>query len=465
MRRGRDVIGALVALGFALAPVGARAAPLRLEDAIRAAWAHNPGLAAGSALVRAAHEEAATARDARLPTLSFSARGIVTDEPMMAFGIKLNEAKITQADFEPSRLNSPDPIGGVGLGASVVQPVYMGGRLAAGRRAAEAEADAEAHAHDRRRDEIAVAVVEAYFGTQVAEQGLRFAEDTLQHAAETERFTRSRNQQGLALDADVARATAFRAQAEADRATARQRVATARSALVLLAGDEVAGADLSTPVEHAPAGEVPHGTAPSPSPSPPAGVRIDTSTFAEVPPGVDRPDLLAARLRATAADEARAAAKGSLLPEVFAQAGVETLRASFDQGATWFQAVLVARWQLSLGALDGMHAAEARAAAAHSAATWQERQARREVDEARRAVETAAVRVGAAREAVAASEAARALREARHRQGLLPLTDVLDAEAGLAGARALLLGSQLQARLARAQLQLALGQSIEGVQS
>jgi len=154
-----------------------------------------------------------------------------------------------------------------------------------------------------------------------------------------------------------------------------------------------------------------------------------------------------------------------LLPEVFAQAGVETLRSSIDQGATWFQGLLVARWQLSLGALDGTRAAEARAAAAHSAAAWQERQARREVDEARRAVETADVRVGSAREAVAASEAARRLREARHRQGLLPLTDVLDAEAGLAGARSLLLGSQHQARLARAQLQLALGQPIEGVKS
>jgi len=451
-----DVIGTVAALGFALTPVGAHAAPLSLEDAIRGAWARNPGLAAGEDLVRAAREDAAAARDARLPTLSFSAKGIVTDEPMMAFGIKLNEQKITEADFTPARLNAPDPVGGVGLGASVVQPIYVGGRITAGRRAAEAQAGAEARSQERRRDEIALRVVDAYFGAQVADQGLRFAEDALQHAIETERFVRSRNQQGLALEADLARATAFRAQAEADRATARQRVASARSALVLLAGDEVADAELSTPVERAPTGAPGGGAAPSPFSSPPVGERFDAS---------ERSDLVAARLRATAADEARTAARGSLLPEVFAQAGVETLRSSIDQGATWFQGLLVARWQLSLGALDGTRAAEARAAAAHSAAAWQERQARREVDEARRAVETADVRVGSAREAVAASEAARRLREARHRQGLLPLTDVLDAEAGLAGARSLLLGSQHQARLARAQLQLALGQPIEGVKS
>jgi len=87
------------------------------------------------------------------------------------------------------------------------------------------------------------------------------------------------------------------------------------------------------------------------------------------------------------------------------------------------------------------------------------------VDESRRGVETADARVASAREAVSASEAARTMREARHRQGLLPLTDVLDAEAGLAGARALLLRSVLEARVARAQLELALGRPIEGVKS
>jgi outer membrane protein TolC len=68
-----------------------------------------------------------------------------------------------------------------------------------------------------------------------------------------------------------------------------------------------------------------------------------------------------------------------------------------------------------------------------------------------------------AREAVAASQSARSLRLERHRQGLLPLTDVLDAEAGLAGARTLFLRSQFEARVAAAQLQLALGEPIEGV--
>jgi outer membrane protein TolC len=79
-------------------------------------------------------------------------------------------------------------------------------------------------------------VTEAYFGSLSAAEGLAYADDVLAHARETERFVKDRNAKGVVLDADVARAAAFRAQAEADRATAEQRLASARSALALLSG-------------------------------------------------------------------------------------------------------------------------------------------------------------------------------------------------------------------------------------
>jgi outer membrane protein TolC len=180
---------------------------------------------------------------------------------------------------------------------------------------------------------------------------------------------------------------------------------------------------------------------------------------------LERPDVAAARLRALAAEAGVGVSRGSLLPSVFAQAGVDTLRSSSPQGATWWSAALVARWEFGVSSLGAVAAAEARSAAAASAARWQEIQASREVEEARQAVATADARVRSAREAVAASESARSLRQARHQQGLLPLSEVLDAQAALAGARALLLRSQWETRIARAQLELALGLPVEGVQS
>ncbi len=205
----------LLTAAVLLVPGLARADTLRVEDAIRTAWRQNAGIAASAHAVDAARADAEAARDARLPSLTFSAKALATDEPMTAFGLKLDQQRITQSDFEPSRLNAPDPVGGVGLGVALMQPIYMGGRITAGRRATGYQAEAEQSSHQRRLQETAVAVVQAYFGTQAAAEGLRYADDVLRQARETERFVRLRNAQGLMLASDVARATAFRAQAEA----------------------------------------------------------------------------------------------------------------------------------------------------------------------------------------------------------------------------------------------------------
>ncbi len=423
----------------ALLPRFAAADDVTIADAIRMSWAKNEGLVAAGFQARGAREQASAAEAGRLPTLTLSARGVATDEPMMAFGLKLDEARITAADFAPNRLNSPSLIGGIGLGATLTQPIYAGGRIGAAISATRAQADAESSSLERRRQELSLAVSEAYFGAQAAVQGLSFADDVLAHAHEIERFVRQRNAEGLVLDAEVARASASRAQAEAERAAAEQQLASARSLLALIGGEEIRSANLVTPLA----------TPLPPSPAPDASAQ--------------RPDLRSARARSEAARNAVTATKASLLPEVFIQVSAETMRSDLDQGASWVTGILGARWQLGVADLHAVRAAESRASAADAAARWQERLAAREVEEARRAVSSADARVLFGEEATAASESARALRVARHRQGLLLLTEVLDAEAGLAGARALLLRSKLEARLARAQLQLALGEPVEGV--
>jgi outer membrane protein TolC len=410
-----------------------------VEDAIRAAWTRHEGLRASAAGVAAARAEAERASWARLPTVSLAGRAIRTDEPLMAFGVKLDQGRITQADFDPAKLNNPAAIAGLGAGATLQVPLFMGGRLTAGARSADALALAEEASHARRRDELAAGVVAVYFAAQAADEGLRYAEELVAQAIETERFVRQRAGQGLALDADVARASAFRAQAQAELAAAVQRRASARSGLGLLAGPDAAEAEFVSPI--APAAP----TAPGVS-------------------GRERPDIAAARFEERAAREGVTAARGSLLPAVLAQASAETLRTTdLSEGKSWTTLGLLLRWDLSLADGKALAAARARADAAHETLAWKSREAAREADEAGRAIEASDLRVRAAEEAVQAAAEARTLREARHRQGLLPLTDVLDAQSALAGARALLLSSRLDARVARARLALALAQPVEGI--
>jgi outer membrane protein TolC len=434
----------LAALGPSLAAAGGPE-PFTVAAAIRRAWAGQAGLQAGQALVEGAQAEAEAQRRLRLPTLTVAAGLARTDEPMQAFGTRLDQARITAADFDPSRLNHPDPITGFGATVTVRQPLYAGGRLDAARRAGAALAGASAAGQERRRQEVALAVDQAYFGVQVAGRALAFAEDSLRQARENERFAQARVDQGLLLKSEGARTLAYRAQAEAAVAEARARQDSARSALALLVGGEVPE-ELATPLEPESGGEGAEAQAVSTAGSPSA-----------------RGDLQAARGQAEAARQGVAAAEGAWKPEVGLELSAGTARDALERGGNWNSVALGARWTFSFASSPNVQAAQAAARAAELNLRWQEQQAGREVLEARRALETARARIAAARQAVAASESVRTLRTARHREGLLPLVEVLDAETALSGARTLLLSSELDLRLGRAQLALALGQPIEDV--
>lgn len=413
---------------------------MTLEAAIRRAWTGQPGLQAGEAMVDRAKSEADAMRDMNLPTVSLSAGLMRTDQPMMAFGMKLNQARITQMDFNPASLNKPDAITGVGGGLTLSQPLYTGGRLTAARKAGGAMADAESASQSHRRQQVALAVVQAYFGAQVAEQGKVYAEDTLRQAREVEHFVQARVEQGLMLQAEGLRIRAYRAQAEAGLMEARQRVASARSGLALLTGMEAVPVTLATSLN---AGSIP--------------------AAGDVPG--NRGDLQAARFQWQAAQQGAKAAQGSLLPEVGLNLGLGTMHNTWSSGGNWSEISLGFKWNL-FSAPDRRRVSSAKAMerAASFNLRWQEQVAGRETSEARLAIESASARIKMAQEAVEASESVRTLRQARHREGLLPLTEVLDAEAGLSGARTLLLNSQYELRVSRAQLSLAQGQPIEGVQ-
>ena len=412
-------------------------APLSIQDAIRTAWTRQSGLQAGAAMVARARAEASAMGALRLPTATLGVGLIRTDEPMMAFGTRLDQARIAQADFLPSRLNHPDAIQGAGATLTLSQPLYAGGRLDAARRAGSDLADAEGAAQGHRRQQVALAITQTYFGAQVAEAALRLAEDTLKQANETDRFVQARVEQGLLLKSDGERTKAFCAQSGAAVAEAKARVASARSALALLAGDDIAADTLTTPLA--------------------LPVEETANTAGR------RGDLQAVREQARAAEEGVIAAKGSLKPEVGLQVTAGTMRDSLSSGGNWTTVSLGAKWTFSFGDSQRVSAARAAARAAELTVKWQESVANREVEEARRAIQTAQARIGFAQTALAASESVRTIRTARHREGLLPLMDVLDAESSLTGARSLLLASQLEFRLGQAQLALALGQPIENV--
>ncbi len=414
--------------------------PMTVTTAIRKAWRDQSGLKAGRALVEGKREEAAGFDALKLPTLTLQAQGVRTDEPMLAFGMRLNQSRIAAMDFNPASLNRPDAIMGFGGSAVVQQPLYAGGRISAARWAGEYSAQAEAASQTRREQETAMAVVEAYFGAQVAEQALRWVEDTRTWILGLEAFVGARVQQGLMLESELQRLKAAHAQVDAQKADVIRQVRAARSGLGLLTGSAPVEAVLATPLQ---------AEAVAPGGSTPVSVRAD---------------LQAAGLQAKAAGQAAKAAAGSLRPEVGLELGAGTLRQSWHQGGTWTWAAVGVKWKVfSAPDRARSNAAHAQARAAEDMRTFKQQQAEHEVRVAREALRAAEAKHAAAMEGLAASEESRRLREARHREGLTPLTDVLDAEAALQGARTLLLQSLYDLRTSRAALDLATGAPIEGV--
>ena len=414
------------------------AEPLSLETAIRRAWTDQAGLRAGQALVEGRQAEAEGLRDLRLPTLTLSASGIRTDEPMQAFGIKLNQARITATDFNPLALNHPDAIGAYGGSVVLQQPLYTGGRISAARRAGDYLAQAEQASQERRRQETAQAVVEAYFGVQVGEQALVWVEDTRAWVQALEDFVGARVQQGLLLESELQRLKAVHAQVDAQRAEVLRQLRSARSGLGLLTG--------TGPVEE------------------PLGTSLESALSLPEPGTANRGDLVAADLQARAAHEGATAAQGNNRPEVGLEVGAGTLHHSWSDKGNWSYAALGVKWKV-FSAPDQAKAKAARAQerAATDMRLFKQQQAAHEVRIAQEAVKAAGSRGLAARAALTAAEESRRLRELRHREGLLPLTEVLDAEAAVQGARTLILQSLFDLRTSRAGLDLASGHPIEGV--
>ena len=412
--------------------------PMTLQRAIRTAWTEQAGLRAGQAMVDSRQAEADAARDTRLPTLTLNAQGVRTNEPMMAFGIKLNQARLGAADFNPLILNHPDAIGAYGGSAVLQQPLYTGGRVSAARRAGEFLFEAERASQGRRKQETARMVVEAYFGTQVAEQALTWVEDQRAWVQGLEAFVGARVQQGLMLESELQRLRAAHAQVDAQQAEVIRQVRATRSGLGLLLGTGPIEGSLATPLE------------PQETPSTVAPTR--------------RGDLVAADLQTRAAEEGAKAARGSLLPAVGLELGAGTLHHSWADKGNWTWGAVGLTWKVfSAPDRAKAQAARAQAQAAQELSTFKQQQADHEVRLAQAALVAAQARYAAAKEAILASEESKRLREARHREGMTPLTDVLDAEAALQGARNLLLQSLYDLRISRAALDLATGAPIEGV--
>lgn len=414
-----------------------------MEDAVAAALARNPGLAAARAQVDRATADVTTATGAWFPRVSLSESVQRGTQPVFAFGALLSARQFTAADFAVERLNRPGATNLFTTRLGIGQLIFDGGRTSAARARSHAGRDvAQANAAMAAAG-VTLAVTQTYGRLLQMQASLRAVDAAVAAAVEDLARAEHRRDAGTVTDADVLAAAVHvsdlrqrRLQLDADRAAA-------AAQLNRLMGAPVDAAVVVTDV------------------APPALVGGDVQALFEEAEAA-RPELRRADAEVRMATAGARQASSIWWPEVSAHAGAEWngLTAG-DRSRSWVVGA-EARWSLSLSGAD--RARIKAAASARTAAELMRDDTRAsvhvEVLSAMRQLEAAQARVAVGTESVAqATERARVVRN-RYEAGLVSMTDVLAASSALLDAEARHTSATVDVLTATADLHRVLGRTV-----
>ena len=137
-----------------------------------------------------------------LPNISISHTGIATTNPLMAFGSKLNQKILTQADFNPALVNNPDQIEDYATRIMVQQPLLNFDGFYQ-RKAAKAKLSATELQSERKQDYIQLSVDKAYMQLQLAYKTVEVLKKAKKAALENKRLANNSFKQGYLQKSDV----------------------------------------------------------------------------------------------------------------------------------------------------------------------------------------------------------------------------------------------------------------------
>lgn len=137
-----------------------------------------------------------------LPQISVSHTGMATTNPLMAFGSKLNQEILTQADFNPTLLNDPDQIENYATKVSVEQPlINLDGFYQ--RKAAKTTMEAKELQAMRTRDYLDFEAQKAYGQLQLAHRAVAVLQKAYDAANANLNMAQNSYDQGLLQKADL----------------------------------------------------------------------------------------------------------------------------------------------------------------------------------------------------------------------------------------------------------------------
>lgn len=137
-----------------------------------------------------------------LPRVNLSESVTHTNDPLAAFGIKLQQEIVSQSDFNPDLLNDPDEVTDFNLGILVEQPVINPDAFA-GRKAVSHKLEAAEQKAAHLKFYIKYVVKQSYYAIQLAQSKEKVLKEALEYAKENHRIAQNNLDQGYVNKADV----------------------------------------------------------------------------------------------------------------------------------------------------------------------------------------------------------------------------------------------------------------------
>jgi outer membrane protein TolC len=210
---------------------------LSAEDAISATIHNNAAVKLANLDEGIAQSNYKQTEEVYLPQVNFSYTAMTTNNPLNAFGFKLQQQSITQNDFNPDLLNHPSGTPDFTTQLELRQPI-INIDMWYKRKAAEKETELYQYKTQRTKEYLTFEVQKAYMQLQLAYNAVKVLEEALQTTQSVYSFTNNHFEQGLIQKSDVLNAQVRLASVQSNLSKAKSNVRNASDYLSLLMGHQ-----------------------------------------------------------------------------------------------------------------------------------------------------------------------------------------------------------------------------------
>ncbi|MBS1529791.1 MAG: TolC family protein [Bacteroidetes bacterium] len=170
-----------------------------------------------------------------LPQVGFSYTAMTTNDPLNAFGYKLEQRSITPNDFNPALLNHPSGTSDVITKLEVQQPLLNADMLYA-RKGAGKQVEVYQYRGQRTNEYLTFEVQKAWLQLQLAYKAVDVLQEAQKTAWSVYKFTDDHYRQGLIQKSDLLNANVHLTAVESNLAKAKSNISNASDYLSVLMG-------------------------------------------------------------------------------------------------------------------------------------------------------------------------------------------------------------------------------------